>query len=525
MYTNIKIKIAIALCALTLMLAFQPVSAEKRTHEVKQGETLYRISNLYNVTIEELQRANPGVISGNRVPAGAIIVIPDAADAEAETVEAEAAETPVAEAVAAETEQVPVKTVSQRVNEWLGSIYQPVGRDYKTLAVILPFNLASQNVKEDKLQMRSVEFYQGVLLAVNRAQLNGVKVCLQTYDLGTESLQDILSREELLKADLIVSPMEPDQIREVAKFGEEHGINVINPFKLVPDLSQTHTHLFQLNTLTSDLYPELSAELLSRFDNYAFVFVSDSMFLAQRDPYAEYLKRELKAADVPYYEYTYTTSESVGNIESELHLEESNVFYVLDTNHKDALRRFFPSLKNLKFLKEHPEVAIAAIREENPEKADRMEASLKARRAAQASDSLYVAPQMAVLGYPDWQLYTSEYMEHFFDTNVWMFSKFYVDPFDADVLEVQGWFRYWYGREMLDLVPKYGFLGYDVAAYGLQMLGNYGHNFDLEAEGKYIKTLQNAMLFRRQGEGAFLNRGLYLVHFTPESKIEKYEVK
>lgn len=517
MYTIIKGKILMGLCVMALMLAATPLSSQQRTHLVKQGETLYRISKIYDVSIDELQRLNPGVVDGTRVPAGAVINIPSS-------------ETPAASLVASATSAVnnmveQVKSVSEKVSEWLGRLHMSDGKDCKTLAVILPFNLASQNIREDKVQMRAVEFYQGVLLAVNRAQLNGVKVKLLAYDLGTESLPSILVHEELAEADLIITPMETEQIREVAIFGEAHGINVINPFKVVPDLTATNTRLFQLNTQTSDLYPELTAELLTRFDDYAFVFVTDSMFQNKIDPYALYLKNELKQSGTAYYEYLYTTSESVGEIDEHLNLSESNVFYVLETNHKDALRRFFPSLKNKRFLDEHPEVAIAAIREEDPDKADRMEAQLKAKRAAQKNDTAYAAPKMAVLGYPDWQLYTSEYMEHFFDTNVWMFSKFYVDPFDPDVLEVQGWFRFWYGREMLDLVPKYGLLGYDVAAYGLQMLGNYGHDFDLEADGKYIKTLQNAMLFRRMGEGAFLNRGLYLVHFTPESKIEKFEVK
>jgi len=532
MYTTIKKRILVpSLCLLLLSLPSITGWAETRTHIVQRGETLYRLSKMYNVTQVAIQEANQGIIEGTNIPAGATIVIPDS----------------ISEPIPVGLKPLsPMRSVAQKVNKWVGEKLEAVAVKLEegkaeladkpaTISIILPFHLASHSSAEDKMQMRSVEFYQGVLVAVNRAQLNGMKVKLNVYDLGTEPLARILEHEELATSDLIIAPMEPSEIRQVALYGEEHGINVINPFKLVPDLANSCTHLFQLNTYIADLYPELAADLKERFSDHAFVFISDSAFVEKTDPFANYLKEDLKVAGIPCFEFTYGNPESVLAVDSALNLLQSNIFFVPVTNQRDALRRFFPTLKNKVFLDAHPEVAEAALASsmssedyENLKKEREEKAKAERKRKIELGidvDAPVEPRKIAILGYPEWQLYTQDFMEHFYDMNVWMFCKFYVDPFDSEVTEMYSQFRYWYAREMLDLYPKYGMLGYDVTAYGLQMIGNYGHDFAPYADGKYIKTLQNAMLFRREGEGGYVNKGLYLVHFTPESHIEKYEIK
>lgn len=548
MYMTKFKKIAILLLLLMPCMASFTLFAEQRTHVVKAGETLYRLHIMYNVSVEAIQKANPNIVVGTNVPTGAVLVIPSAevepvneAPSKVETVVAKAFEAAETTEVLKATEGLrPIESTEptgsfdiskpRRAASFLKRFTETVFSkgEAVTVAFILPFNLASKSVAEDKQQMRAVEFYQGALVAINKAQNSGMKVRLLTYDTGTRPLYSILADSALLEADLIVPPFETPDIREVANFAEEHGINVLNPFKLVPDLVDNCSHLFQLNTYISELYPQLTADLKERFSDYAFVFLSDSLLLDQEDPYATYLKNDLKESGITYFEYAYGSPESILSVDSVLNLLHSNIFFVPTANDKESLRRFFPSLQNKIYLEAHPEVAAAALAAMDPERAEkeRQERAERMRQEREQAklDSNYVEGprKMAILGYPDWQLY---FMENFYDMNVWMFCKFYVDPFDTEVSDMYNQFRFWYAREMLDLYPKYGMLGYDVTNYGLQMLRNYGHDFGEEADGKYVQTLQSAMLFRRSGEGGFVNKGLYLVHFTPDSRIEKFEVQ
>lgn len=401
------------------------------------------------------------------------------------------------------------------------------------VAVILPFNLASTSVAEDKLQMRSVEFYQGLLLAVNQAQQNGQLVNLLTYDLGTRSLEEILTDESLLDAQAIIAPMEAKQVRQVALFGESHEIPVVSPFYLDKDSSlvKGFPHLFQLNTSKSLLYDRLSETLCQQFRNFQFVFVKDSLFQTQTDPYPTYLQEVLASKGIAYHEYIYNEPYSVVCMDSALQLANKHVFYVLETPQKDALRRFFPSLKNKLFLDANPAMAEAigasyASGENSASGSVTVEELVPDSLITDSVRLITEDRQIAILGYPEWQLYTDDFMEYFYDLNVWMFSKFYVNPFDFEVQGFYNDFKFWYNRDLMPKIrPKYGLMGYDVATYILNQLSLYGTLKGDFSGDMPIYTLQTAINFEQTENCSFMNKGLYLVHFTPETTIERIPIR
>ena len=85
-----------------------------------------------------------------------------------------------------------------------------------TIAVILPFNLASNTFSEDKLQMRSVEFYEGLLLAVKQWQQQDAHIAVTAYDAGSRPMEDILTDTTLLNAQAIIAPIDAQQVAQVA---------------------------------------------------------------------------------------------------------------------------------------------------------------------------------------------------------------------------------------------------------------------------------------------------------------------
>ena len=393
------------------------------------------------------------------------------------------------------------------------------------LAVILPFNLDARTADDERKQSRSVEFYQGLLLAVDRFQRIGQRISVQAYDLGTRTLADILADSALLRAHAIVAPMDTFQVADVASFGEANDIPVISPFNYSQALVDSFPHLFQLVAPQSSLFDQLGEELLSQFRNFRFVFVADSLCQTQVDPCPAYLKTMLADREIPYDEYIYNEPQSVISMDSALELYDKHVLYILETPQKTALQRFFPNLKNKLFLDANPAVAEALG-------AASLIGSNYVTVEELVPDSLYSDSvqlitedrKVAVLGYPSWQLYLNDFMDSFYDLNVWMFSKFYANPFEDEVQEFYNDFRFWFNREVQALYPKFGLLGYDVATYTLTKLQLFGTlHGDIMGEAP-IATLQTPIHFERQGTGCFVNRGFYLVHFAPDATIEKVEI-
>lgn len=473
---------------MTFLMSCQWLAAEV-FHQVQPGETLYSLSRRYGVTVEAIQAANPQ-INGTNIPAGYPLLIPVA--------EGTVPAAPSNNAGANTSQEVVVPTYehsSQSAGDhWMDGTL--------TFAVILPFNLEAKSTEQNKLQMRSVEFYQGVLMAVDDIQKSGRRVAVQAYDLGTEGMTRILNNPQLLRCDFIIAPMEEADVRPVADWGEAHGTPVVSPFVFNAAMIGEYEHLFQVNTQKSMLYPQLTEEVIKRFKNHTFVFLTDTRD-GKADPYPAILKSELQKNSIAFKEMSYSDPERLMACDSILGLMDNDVIFVPVTPQQEALRRMFSGLQHVKILRDARYQLALADGAYNPRR-----------------------PEIAVLGYPEWLLYTHDFVDYYYDLNVYMFSKVYVNPFDDEVKDFYSDFKYWYAKEPMSLIPKYGILGYDIAKFFLGALRRHGLHIEERLNGELGESLQTVLSFRRDESGkGFYNHGLYLVHFTPESSIEKIIIK
>ncbi len=470
---------------MAIVMSCQWLAAEVY-HQVQPGETLFSLSRRYGVSVEDIQAANPQII-GSNIPAGYPLVIPVSGNQAL----ANGSLQPMQGVVVPSYEH----SVQAYGDHWTDGTL--------TFAVILPFNLNAKTADENKLQMRSVEFYQGVLMAVDDIQKTGRRVTVQAYDLGTEGMSNILNNPQLLRCDFIIAPMEEAEVRPVAQWGEAHGTPVVSPFVFNAAMIGEYEHLFQVNTLKSMLYPQLTEEVIRRFRDRTFVFLTDTQGAQKADPYPAMLKAELRQHGIAYEELSYDEPGKLMACDSLLELMDKDLLFVPVTPQQEALRRMFSGLQHVKILREaRYQIALTA-------------GEAEARRR-----------EMSVLGYPEWLLYTHDFVDYYYDLDVYMFSKVYVNPFDEEVKNFYSDFKYWYAKEPMSLIPKYGILGYDVAKYFLKSLTRHGQHIEERLNGELGESLQTVLSFRRDEPGKGLyNHGLYLVHFTPESNIEKIVIK
>lgn len=126
-----------------------------------------------------------------------------------------------------------------------------------------------------------------------------------------------------------------------------------------------------------------------------------------------------------------------------------------------------------------------------------------------------------LFGYPEWQTYTELIDDyHFFGT--YIYTPFFIDKTDPATEAFAHTFRKWYGRNLMETHPSYGLWGYDTGIFFMTALNRYGTRFEQEIRKIRVSSLQFAFHFERMNNwGGFINNGLYFVYYDTNGRITK----
>ena len=93
------------------------------------------------------------------------------------------------------------------------------------VAVLLPLRVGNSSDR------RYLEFYQGVLLALDELKSTGVSTQVDLFNTGRSEaeVRDLLRQNAVQQADLIIGPVYDDCFAPVAVFAAERGIPVVSP--------------------------------------------------------------------------------------------------------------------------------------------------------------------------------------------------------------------------------------------------------------------------------------------------------
>lgn len=106
-------------------------------------------------------------------------------------------------------------------------------KDIYTVAAIYPFMLSSLEPSPGKKRNQIIlDLYEGMKLAVDTLETEGIKISLRAYDTEHKvtAIRRILETEELKNTDLIVGPFFSEENKLVQDFSMEHRINLFKPF-------------------------------------------------------------------------------------------------------------------------------------------------------------------------------------------------------------------------------------------------------------------------------------------------------
>lgn len=446
----------------------EPEKAEEKFFEylTKKNESLFSISRRFNIPIDSILALNPG-LSG-RFRSGLLIKIPTPKPVEKQ-----------------EPEQV--EPITQQETKPVDELTIPSAATIEPIkvAVMLPFMLDEQGEEAAKQSRRFIEYYEGLLLAVEKLKAQGISINLYVHDTGSESksISKILRSPEMNDVQMIIGPVYSAHITPVAKFAKSNNIALVIPFTSKNEDVLTNSHIFQVNTPHSYLYSEASQLFCQKFKNAKVVFLSEKDKVGDKTDFINVLKTELKRNAIFFQTYTVTQPEDIEKITSALSENEENIIIPTSGN-TNAIKPFIPELQSVVV--------------NNP------------------------SYKISLFGYPEWQTYVKDYIDAFYRLNTYIYSTFFVNPTESSYKEFSGHFRNWYQRDIINSYPKYGVLGYDSGLYFMKTLASTGNNFDKSVSGNRFHGIQTGFSFERVNNwGGLINKNVYLIHYKRNYEIEK----
>lgn len=119
-----------------------------------------------------------------------------------------------------------------------GNTFLPEKDDVLDIAVVLPFNYEGRSGAQFlKANNFVLQLHQGVKLALEQAQANGVQINFKTFDTerNDAKVRGILEDPFLHKADIIIGPLYPEETALVANYAAKNKIPQINPLSNIDD--------------------------------------------------------------------------------------------------------------------------------------------------------------------------------------------------------------------------------------------------------------------------------------------------
>ena len=511
-----------------------------KTHTIQSGETLYRLSKMYNVTTEELCAANPGLSISN-FRTGEVIVIP--------TKEQEQKESPAVttqqmkeekqltivgihkvkrkesiESICEEysitkedlikanpvlkdkklkrkmelhipapsaKEQPAQETITQEEEKEIALPYTKGINDDKVLnvAVVLSFLLDSYAPKE---QSRMVEYYQGFLMAVEQLKREGYSFNISTYDAGKKdnSLDSLLKSSAFNNVEMIIGASYPKHNKELAKFAKEREIPLIIPFSSKKDEAINNPTVYVANGIQSFILPQISSRFVKTFPNANVIFIEDTTENNKKE-FVKSLTTELVNNEIPHTTLPMkliSNEDSVLGTLAKVYQEEREIIVIPTSSSATTLNTLLPSLLH-----------------------------------ARSIDSLNVA-KFKLFGYPEWQIHAKDTRELMYEVDTYFYATFYSHYALPRVAEFQEEFIRWYNRSIQNIYPRYAMLGYDTGYFFLLAASLYGNQMHEKINQTPFNPVQSDFKFERISEkDGFINKKFFFIHFCPEYYIDKMD--
>ncbi|MFM9987397.1 LysM peptidoglycan-binding domain-containing protein [Flavobacterium sp.] len=285
---------------------------------VKAKETLYSISNQFEVTQEELFALNPelkdGVIEGMSI-------------------------------------KVPIKSSALAVKKEYKDLTKSIQKGAnKKLALLLPFNLTKLDqdtinstkarLKKDKFLNMTLDFYAGALVAIDSVKKMGLNIDVTILDSNetksTSNVTSLVQVNNLKTFDAIIGPFYQNNVEKIAGLLSESNVPVFSP--LSKDYDKKFSNLVQSTPSSDDIKNAM-------FD---FMRAKNGNIIAIVDPKKASVKQYIldNQKDVVFAQFNEKGGLNVENLKSILVKDKTN-FVIMETEKTNLILSITNTLSSL----------------------------------------------------------------------------------------------------------------------------------------------------------------------------------
>lgn len=482
-------------------------------HTVRRKETIYSIAKHYGVEISDIQKANPTMILTN-IQKRAEIKIPTPQYLAGLKEERQSLKVKV-------SESTPVIIDNDILGIPCSGYNYFADRQLIKVALLLPFDIDAttkhnliktmdgeteiEKERDDAtLSPRSrtfVEFYQGVLIAVDSLKKQGVNIQLFTYDTApdTNKVKQILALPQMRAVDLIIGPAYASNLQLVSDFSLRHQIKMIYPLSSVNPYLNTNPYLFQVNAEDTMLYHRYSDYIVKQQPNNRIVLIKYAVPDKNEIKLAAEIKNKLYLKYLPmgvmpdYVEIAFS-EQNVQGLEALLSKDKLNVVVIPSPGEADV-SKIITTLHGV-------------------------------------SKSTVV--KVKLIGFGNWLRFQTINAEEVHDLDTHILTPYVLDHSNAAVSRFSAKYRAWYHTEPFAVAPyfirpgqnarysRYGIWGFDVAYFFIDARVKYGKQFEYCLNNLHAGQIQFNFNFKRNGNwGGFYNDGLYVIRFDPALQISR----
>ena len=297
-----------------LVMSAQSNTKSSTIYTVKKKDTVYGIAHCYNITIDELLKANPGVVDADfNLKKGTELVIPQPKTSSSATTVAK---------------QQTTKVVKEKKENAV------------TIGVMLPLHQIDGDGK------RMLEYYRGILMACDSLKTCGISTTVYSWNVPSDKqITAFLNDANLQKCDVVFGPLYTFQVAPLASFCKENGIRLVIPFSISSNAVTTNHDVFQVYQPADKINARTVNAFMERFKGRHVVFIDGNDSTSRKGVFTMALRKRLEENNQTF---------SITNIKSsEISFSKafsrtlSNVV-VLNTSRSPELNVTFAKLNNLR---------------------------------------------------------------------------------------------------------------------------------------------------------------------------------
>jgi LysM repeat protein len=500
----------------------KPVNeAAFKKHLVEKGETLFGLSKKYDLSIPEIKKYNPVLDSRNLV-SGESILIPVKPDVVFEQIginnKADSARLVEKYYEVELPMEIPESCLPNNIRMFNGKTYKialflplflevndTLNREYVVMdSTALYTNEEVELAQDTTIELEEnkelfkqfygssenfIQFYEGVLLAVDSLREAGVAVHLDVFDTqrNADSIRQFIFSDAFLSTDLIIGPIYQNVQEEVAQIAAKNRIPIVSPLASQGDLVASNPNFYQVNP-SHDYIAEQTAEMVAEeFYNSNFIIVKTKDYTGTPEGRMVELFRE-----------KFVNSGFMSNRDG-----VNFTIYDFENEGSFGLRR---------------------IMSRNKENVVYIPASSEGELSVAISNVNNLADEFSItlIGSSRFSNYSSIQVDHFHKLKLRYVSPYWVDYSNPTSIKFIESFKNHFGTEP----DNFGVQGYDVCMYFMIALTAFGNNFSDCLPYFHINQVQGNYHFEKVTQfGGYMNQGVSIISYTQDYEVVRKRVK